>query len=638
MKTYSKYISNILTIMLCSSIVILSPIVSGCTFFNKDASKAPLSQTAQESAEKEKKDKPPIVPQKDVTTEDLITSDDNPAGGDVEQEDFSTAAYYYYMKSERERQNGDIISAIDSIKQAISTDPDSIYLKKNLILLHILNKDNTGAAEVAQEMYSKNPDNEDILIVLAKLKLQLNQIKEAETLYQQLIKINPENHDAYVLLGNIYMNNQQNDRAFSLFSQMVQRFPESYGAHFFLGKLYAEKKNFVQAEKEFIKSIELRSELVEPRFELITIYKAWQKSKSGRKGQKIYRDKVLSLYQEILKLDDNNIKAAIELPLYMYKNGEKSKASKILAEFGQRYQQDDNMMVAMAKELINNDNKNDAVIVFTELLKESPDELAGSYDKSALHYLAGLTFDSLKESKMAIEHLMKVSPKSDQYKKSVLHIAYVYSQLGQNRNAIHFLESKLGEFSQESDIISYLSAFYEEEKELDKADSLLQQGLKISPDDTELLFRSGVILDKKGDKEGSMSAMKRVIKLDPKHASALNYLGYTYAELGINLDEAEELIKRSLAAKPDDGYITDSLGWVYYKKGQYDKAVEVLERAVIMSSGDPVILEHLGDAYKAKKMYSKAIEAYKKALNANKDIANRAVIEKKIDEIAEHKQ
>lgn len=165
-----------------------------------------------------------------------------------------------------------------------------------------------------------------------------------------------------------------------------------------------------------------------------------------------------------------------------------------------------------------------------------------------------------------------------------------------------------------------------------------KEGLKISPDDTELLFRSGVILDKKGDKEGSMSAMKRVIKLDPKHASALNYLGYTYAELGINLDEAEELIKRSLGAKPDDGYITDSLGWVYYKKGQYDKAVEVLERAVIMSSGDPVILEHLGDAYKAKKMYSKAIEAYKKALSANKDIANRAVIEKKIDEIAEHKQ
>ena len=62
--------------------------------------------------------------------------------------------------------------------------------------------------------------------------------------------------------------------------------------------------------------------------------------------------------------------------------------------------------------------------------------------------------------------------------------------------------------------------------------------------------------------------MQKVIALDPKHANALNYLGYTYADLGRNLDEAERLVKEALKYKPNDGYITDSLGWVYYKKGQ----------------------------------------------------------------------
>ena len=77
-----------------------------------------------------------------------------------------------------------------------------------------------------------------------------------------------------------------------------------------------------------------------------------------------------------------------------------------------------------------------------------------------------------------------------------------------------------------------------------------------------------------------------MIRLDPKNANALNYLGYTYADLGTNLDEAEKLIKEALNYKPDDGYITDSLGWVYYKKGLYENAVEMLETRLRTAGGE----------------------------------------------------
>ncbi|MBP1720094.1 MAG: Peptidoglycan-binding LysM, partial [Deltaproteobacteria bacterium] len=73
--------------------------------------------------------------------------------------------------------------------------------------------------------------------------------------------------------------------------------------------------------------------------------------------------------------------------------------------------------------------------------------------------------------------------------------------------------------------------------------------------------------------------MRRVLENNPDHAQALNYIGYTYAEKEISLDEAEALVKRALELKPDDGYITDSLGWVYFKKGQLDKAIAELEKA-----------------------------------------------------------
>jgi Tfp pilus assembly protein PilF len=128
-----------------------------------------------------------------------------------------------------------------------------------------------------------------------------------------------------------------------------------------------------------------------------------------------------------------------------------------------------------------------------------------------------------------------------------------------------------------------------------------------------------------------MESMKAVIRIDPQHANALNYLGYTYADLGQNLDEAERLIKEALKYKPDDGYITDSLGWVYYKKGRYDEALQVLKRAVELVPDDPIILEHLGDAYMKTEDRENALKYYRQSLqNEPKD---REAVETKIKKI-----
>ena len=108
--------------------------------------------------------------------------------------------------------------------------------------------------------------------------------------------------------------------------------------------------------------------------------------------------------------------------------------------------------------------------------------------------------------------------------------------------------------------------------------------------------------------------MRRILELNPNHADALNYIGYTYAEQGIKLDKAMELIQKALKLKPESGYIIDSLGWVYYKKGSYDKAIHYLEKAANLTKDDPTINEHLGDAYLKKKEYKKALLYYEKAL------------------------
>jgi Flp pilus assembly protein TadD len=179
---------------------------------------------------------------------------------------------------------------------------------------------------------------------------------------------------------------------------------------------------------------------------------------------------------------------------------------------------------------------------------------------------------------------------------------------------VAFLEGHHKNNPKDIDIISYLSTFYEQEGHLEKAMDLLTKGLADVPENTSLLFRLGAIQDKAGQKEACIATMKKIIRIDPDDASALNYLGYTYADLGIHLDQAEALIKKALKIKPDDGYITDSMGWVYYKKKEYEKAVFYLEKAATLTEYESIIASHLADAYVKTGRLSKALAVYHKAI------------------------
>ena len=199
--------------------------------------------------------------------------------------------------------------------------------------------------------------------------------------------------------------------------------------------------------------------------------------------------------------------------------------------------------------------------------------------------------------------------------------------------AVNFLEDKARLFPKDIDIITYLASFYEEDHNFNKAISLLKRGIENSPQNTALLFRLGIVQDKAGLRDQCFATMKKVIRIDPENASALNYLGYSYADLGIRLDEALTLLKKAWAIRPDDGYITDSLGWVYYKMGDMDKAVKYLEKAAGLTSFDPTITEHLADAYKKSGNRKKALETYKKALEnlKEKNKKKRAELKHKIN-------
>lgn len=128
-------------------------------------------------------------------------------------------------------------------------------------------------------------------------------------------------------------------------------------------------------------------------------------------------------------------------------------------------------------------------------------------------------------------------------------------------------------------------------------------------------YARGISYERTGDWDAAEADFRQALELNPGQPHALNYLGYSMLEMGINLDEALDMIQRAVEAEPSNGYITDSLGWAQYRLGQYEEAVGTMERAVELEPADPIINDHLGDVYWAVGRVREAEFQWRRALS-----------------------
>ena len=110
-----------------------------------------------------------------------------------------------------------------------------------------------------------------------------------------------------------------------------------------------------------------------------------------------------------------------------------------------------------------------------------------------------------------------------------------------------------------------------------------------------LYYTRAIAWERGGEWDNAEADFRKALEIEPDQPLVLNYLGYSLVEKHRNLDEALDMIERASAAEPDDGYITDSLGWVYYRLGRFDDALAPMMRAVELVPDDPILNDHLGD-------------------------------------------
>lgn len=162
------------------------------------------------------------------------------------------------------------------------------------------------------------------------------------------------------------------------------------------------------------------------------------------------------------------------------------------------------------------------------------------------------------------------------------------------------------------------------------AAAVLEQARSRFPDDLDLAFQYAAMLERQQRFAEAEQAFRAVITRDPRHAPALNYLGYSLVDRGERLDEGLGLIRQAVEIDPTNGAYLDSLGWAYFKLGRLADAEGHLREAARQLPRDSVVQDHWGDLLAKQGRWAEAVEAWRKSLAGDGETIDRQQIERKI--------
>jgi len=219
----------------------------------------------------------------------------------------------------------------------------------------------------------------------------------------------------------------------------------------------------------------------------------------------------------------------------------------------------------------------------------------------ALLSLADL-YESVKKPAMAIKVYERMPANSPLKRNAQIQLAIDLDAADRTDEAIKILKNVTTEDRKDIEAVMALGNIERGRKKFADCALTYSHGIDIlpaAPDKNTWVYYyyRGICEERSKQWNKAETDMRKALELQPEQPHVLNYLGYSWIDQGVNLDEGMKMIKRAVEQRPDDGYIVDSLGWAYYRIGNYEDAVKNLERAIDLKPEDPTINDHLGDAY-----------------------------------------
>ena len=513
-------------------------------------------------------------------------------------------------------ENGEMERALEAYRRVLNVDPGQSELAARVAGLLIQQDDFPQAIDVLKDAIKANPKNAEPYQQLAFIYTRyLKRTDQAIDYANRAIVLNPGDVEGYQRLVEIELAAGQERKALEVLDRALKI--QSTDPNFWirLGKLYVailfksdsqpKLDELKKTNEIFKRAAENAGDDPDMLKDIADYYAASQQMKEA-----------IPLYLRVLELQPDDANAREKLATGFVLTNQRDKAiemlEQIIKEHPEKYQPYDLLAQVLDEEARSLQRANRI-----EEAKAKFARVAANYEQSLLinpnHAgtyvrLAELLLGALRDPDRAVKLLDDARRRFPGAPEIVYYLGIAQREAKQSQQAVATFEEALHEAQIEEDDDFVNAKFY---------------------------FNYGAAAEQAGLYNKAADLLRKSIALDPENsAEASNYLGYMWADHNMNLDEAETMIRRALQSEPNNASYLDSLGWVEFRKGQFDRALDDLLRAVKAAGReDPVVFEHIGDTYLKLNRTPEALEAWQKALSLdpkNKNLADKIQATKKL--------
>lgn len=495
----------------------------------------------------------------------------------------------------------DYLKAEGEFKAVRKIQPDSEEAVINLAYLYNEEGDTKKATDVLESL-PEDQRSGKLYAVLGYTFEQQHDYKKAINAYKRALDLDKDNLDAQRGLANSLLDDNQVDAALEQYKQVADSDPQDAQAYVKMNEIYRRQGKFPEA-REVLKKAE---SLVQDSLE-VSYNEALLDEAEGK-----YDDAI-----QILKdLIDKNQK-----PAGTYTSSERNNRSVFMERLGSLYRET---------------GKNQLAIETFRKMTDLGDESA---ERAYSQIIDTYRDDKQWNQAAAVaQEAVKALPKDRSMR---LVLAGQLADNGKADEGIDMAKAELKGDANDRDVYLALSQIYARLRRWSEADEALNKAdtLATKPDDKQYdYFLRGSYFERQKKYEPAEEMFRKVLASDPRNAMALNYLGYMLADRGTRLDEAVNLIKKAVQEEPQNYAYLDSLGWAYFKTGNYELAEENLRKALDHNANDATVHDHMGEVYAktgrlklAAAQWERALEEWNKSLPADVETNDVARVQKQLE-------
>jgi tetratricopeptide (TPR) repeat protein len=575
---------------------------------------------------------------------------------------------------------GRIKDAVLEAQDILKRDPNNLEARKLLGRIYLRSLGDLQAGSQSQEILKRaieqyeaivrlEPKNVEDHVLLGRLYRLDNQLLKAENEFKTAVQLQPDSEDALTTLAYLYNEEGDSKRAADVLSSLPEKDRSSklYSA---LGYTYEQQKDYKKAIQAYQKSVELEHD------NLDAIRGLAQNLLNDNQA-----DAALEQYKAIVEADPHDVQSLMRIAEIYRRNGKFEDALAALKKADAEVQDSLDVPYNIAVIYQAQGKYDEAIQVLQGLLQKSEkadgkytageknnraiflERLATIYREAGKTQPAVDTFrrmlalgeesssrgyqgiiDTLREAKhwqdataVAEEAAAKL-PKDRAVK---ILLAGQLADTGQVDQGLNLARGMLKGTPEDREIYTALAQMYSRLRRWPEAEQAINKAEELAAKQEEkdyVTFVRGSIFERQKKYDVAEQMFRKVLASDPNNAGALNYLGYMLADRGTRLEEALKYVKRAIELDPQNGAYLDSLGWTYFKLGNYQAAEEMLRKAVDRIQNDPTVLDHLGDVLQktdrlklATAYWERALAEYERSIPSDVEPGEPAKVQKKLE-------